>query len=66
VVGTGDCERGEEADELLGGPFAQADLDGSGVGIFGADAVEGLLILRQKVNNHRDFRGTKIGNMKKS
>jgi len=29
-----------------GGPLAQADLAGSGVGFFGADAVEDLLILQ--------------------
>lgn len=44
-MGAGDCDRGEgAADELLcGGPFAQADCEGSGVGVF-PDVVETLLI----------------------
>ena len=34
------------ADDEFGGPLAQADFCGSGVGSFGADATEDLLILR--------------------
>jgi hypothetical protein len=41
----GDCERGVGAALFWGGLFAQADRGGSCV-IFGADAVEDLLILR--------------------
>ena len=48
VDGAGDWERGEGAvDEDWGGPLAQADLAGRGVGFFGADAVEDLLILQR-------------------
>ena len=39
--GAGDWERGS----FGGGPLDQADEDASGVGFFGAEAVEGLLIL---------------------
>jgi len=44
--GVGGEERGEGAEEFLfcGGPFAQADRDGSCVGVL-PDAVEPLLIL---------------------
>jgi hypothetical protein len=49
VVGAGDCERGEDE---LGGPLDQADFDGSWVGFFGADADEGLLILREDDKIH--------------
>lgn len=51
MFGAGDWERGEPAaDEVFGGPFAQADFVESWVGIFCADAVEDLLIefVRQK------------------
>jgi hypothetical protein len=41
VDGAGDCERGGVGAELCGGPLDQADF----VGIFGAVAVEDLLIL---------------------
>ena len=44
-VCAGDCERGVGAALFCGGPFAQADREGSCV-VFGADAVEDLLILR--------------------
>ena len=38
--------RGDGAVEVFaGGPFAQADFDGSWVDVFGAEAVEDLLIL---------------------
>ena len=44
--GAGDCGRGDGAVEVFaGGPFAQADFDGSWVDVFGAEAVEDLLIL---------------------
>ena len=47
--GAGDWEHGEGAEELLvcGGPFAQADCNGSCIGVL-ADAVEPLLILQDK------------------
>ena len=35
-------------DDDWGGPLAQADFAGSGVGFFGADAVEDLLILQRR------------------
>ena len=45
VDGAGDWERGEGAlDDNWGGPFAQADFAGSGVGFFGALAVVHLLL----------------------
>jgi hypothetical protein len=48
VDGAGDWERGEGAvDDWGRGPLAQADLAGSGVAFFGADAVEDLLILQR-------------------
>lgn len=44
----GDWERGEGAEGVLwGGPLDQADFDGSAVEIFGAEAVEDLLILQR-------------------
>ena len=46
LAGAGDCVLGVGAEEVFGGPFAQADLCGSGVEGFGADAAEDLLILR--------------------
>ena len=50
--GAGDCERGEGAvDDDWGGPLAQADFAGSGVGFFGADAVEDLLILKRYIRD---------------
>jgi hypothetical protein len=42
LAGAGDCDRGDGAVALWGGPFAQADFCGSG--IFGNVAVEDLLI----------------------
>ena len=46
LAGAGDCEREEDAVDVCGGgPRAQADFDGSWEGIFGAVAVEDLLIL---------------------
>ena len=39
------CDLGVGADDEFGGPLAQADFCGSGVGSFGADATEDLLIL---------------------
>ena len=52
VDGAGDWERGEGAvDEDWGGPLAQADLAGRGVGYFGADAVEDLLILQRDMRD---------------
>ena len=46
LAGAGDCVLGVGAEEVFGGPFAQADLCGSGVESFGTDAAEDLLILR--------------------
>lgn len=44
--GAGDAERGEGAEAVdCGGPFAQADLEGSWVDSFGAVVVEDLLVL---------------------
>ena len=45
LAGAGDCVLGVGAEEVFGGPFAQADRCGSGVESFGAEAVEDLLIL---------------------
>ena len=45
--GAGDCGRSDDAVEVFaGGPFDQADFDGSWV-VFGAEAVEDLLILKR-------------------
>ena len=41
----GDWDLGVGVDDEFGGPLAQADFCGSGVGSFGADATEDLLIL---------------------
>ena len=44
--GAGDCGRGDGAVEVFaGGPFAQADFDGSCDDVFDAEVVEDLLIL---------------------
>ena len=44
--GAGDCGRVDGAVAVFaGGPFAQADFDGSWDDVFGAEAVEDLLIL---------------------
>ena len=44
--GAGDCDRVEGAVEVFaGGPFAQADFDGSCDDVFGTEAVDDLLIL---------------------
>jgi hypothetical protein len=49
VDGTGDWERGVDDEEVLaGGPFDQADFDGSWVEVFGAVVVADLLILDKK------------------
>ena len=40
-------------DDDWGGPLAQADFAGSGVGIFGAVAVEDLLILQRDMREER-------------
>ena len=45
LAGAGDCVLGVGAEDVFGGPFAQADLCGSGVVGFGADAAADLLIL---------------------
>lgn len=54
VGGAGDCERGDGADEVWGGPFAQADCARSGLC---DDAVEDLLIefLVGKASSERVF-----------
>ena len=51
VPGAGDCERGLDAvdPEFGGGPLDQADFEGATVGIFCAVAVEGLLILVDRI-----------------
>lgn len=52
--GAGDCGRGDGAVEVFaGGPFAQADFDGSWVDVFGAEAVEDLLILGREMSTKR-------------
>ena len=38
-------------DDVWGGPLAQADFAGSGIGFFGADAVEDLLILQRDITD---------------
>ena len=44
--GAGDCDLGDGAVEVFaGGPFAQADFDGSWDDVFDTEAVEDLLIL---------------------
>ena len=46
--GAGDCGRGDGAVEVFaGGPFAQADFDGSCDDVFDAEVVEDLLILSE-------------------
>lgn len=46
-MGNADVEVTAGEVDVFGGPLAQADFCGSWVGIFDADVVEGLLILRQ-------------------
>lgn len=49
LAGAGDCVLGVGAEEVFcGGPFDQADREGSGVESFGAEAVEDLLIELQR------------------
>ena len=50
--GAGDCDRVEGA-VFAGGPFAQADFDESWDDVFGADAVDGLLILSGEIRGTR-------------
>ena len=46
--GAGDAERGDGAEAVVcGGPFAQADFEGSWVDVLDAVAVEDLLILSE-------------------
>ena len=46
--GAGDCDLGDGAVEVFaGGPFAQADFEGSWVDVLDAVAVEDLLILSE-------------------
>lgn len=45
LAGAGDWDRGVGAEDVFGGPLAQADFCESGVESFGAVAAEDLLIL---------------------
>ena len=56
--GAGDCGRGDDAVEVFaGGPFAQADFDGSCDDVFGTEAVDDLLILSLSDEEKRGLRG---------
>ena len=55
--GAGDRGRVDDVGVLAGGPFAQADFDGSCDDVFGTEAVDDLLILSLSDEEKRGLRG---------